>query len=45
MPKIIINGQGATFADLQLLNKLKKLNKIKIVFFRVGKKYINIITD
>ena len=45
MRKIIINGQEATFEDLKTLNRLYEQKKVKILFCKFGKNYINIITD
>ena len=42
---LVINGVKATLNDLRLLNKLKRLKKIDIIFFKKLKNFINIITN
>lgn len=42
---VVINGVQATADDLRTLNRWRKLKKIKILFFKRGKNYINIITN
>jgi hypothetical protein len=42
---IVVNGVKATKNDLRTLCKWLRLKKIKILFFKRGKNYINIITD